>query len=25
MTDPRPAPLDAQQLDALRTHFGASW
>ena len=25
MTDPRPAPLDAHQLDALRTHFGASW
>ena len=25
MTDPRPAPLDAQQLDALQSHFGASW
>ncbi len=25
MTEPRPAPLDAQQIDALRTHFGASW
>ncbi len=25
MTDPRPDPLDTQQLDALRTHFGATW
>jgi ribulose-5-phosphate 4-epimerase/fuculose-1-phosphate aldolase len=25
MSDPRPAPLDEAQIDALRRHFGAAW
>jgi ribulose-5-phosphate 4-epimerase/fuculose-1-phosphate aldolase len=25
LSDPRPAPLDQDQIDVLRRHFGAAW